>query len=149
MLDTDVPSTCLSKGEEVSAALAMRDHDERHEGDKGGLCKFGLIQKSMRARSGALTAGSLSLSLANCNACVRFKLSPTPDLGLAMLGPIHVPLDFLVSICHLFGTPYTTGTGRRQTRVGGWASEHMIQHTCVKLCRLSLKVPVQGSRGGY
>ena len=51
MLDTDVPSTCVSKGDEVSAALAMRDHDERHERDEGGLCKFGLIQKSMRARS--------------------------------------------------------------------------------------------------
>ena len=99
MLDTEVPSTCLSKGDDVSAALAIGDHDTKGmRAMKAACASSGLFRSPcglvLESKRRALIL-SLSLSLAKCNAwrwiCVvlsateRWHLMFVADLGLAML----------------------------------------------------------------
>ena len=173
MLDTEVPSTCLSKGDDVSAALAIGDHDtkgmramkaacassglfrspcgfvleskrralilslslsrkmQRLEMDLCGSECNGKMASNVRSRSWpsnarrcsyvcmgvrllfSLCTGYLYLWLKTL--CVK-RLKRAPLLAHGLTDGICITLvdfsnysrcfDFLVSICHLFGTPY-------------------------------------------
>ena len=64
MLDTDVRSTCLSKGDEVSAALAMRET----------MMKGIRAMKAMKAVKAMLFRGMVGLLLLRVQAGLGFRV---------------------------------------------------------------------------